>query len=231
MTGTIRQLLDHVALRGSRPTTTQEPSYVQRAVSRFDTILQRRGRVYEFTRRSDCLLRCALDQAASPVALSDGTTIRVGDPVLDLHLWNEHIPRIAPGGPNLAWARLLRRRFEHSFDALAFHVAHDPRCREVRAIRGRCAFVTRDGREKLMRLAQAFELDMLPDMPAPDAWQRFHDFWENAYILGLIMSFNPTALRRGALRRERHQLWISRARLIARYRIQDRGTDGDRTWS
>jgi hypothetical protein len=72
---------------------------------------------------------------------------------------------------------------------------------------------------------------MLPDEPVPDALQRFHDFWENAYILGLMLSFNPSAARGDALWRERHQLWISRARLIARYRVQDRGSDGDRTRS
>jgi hypothetical protein len=209
--GTIRHLLEQVTPPGSR--LAAGPGPVPRAVSRFDRILQRRAAVYQFAGPPDCVLRAARGRSRRDLLLSDGTAVRRGDPILELHLWNEHLPRIPRGGPTLAWAMLVRRRFDRSFQALAWHVAHD--AAEVRAVSARCAFVTSCGRDQLARLAADYALDLFDDAPEPGRLQRFQDFLENVYNLGLILSFNPAARLGDALRRERFQLWISRGRLYA----------------
>jgi hypothetical protein len=210
----VRNFVGQASLGAARSLRSGRKSYGERAISRFDAVLQRAQGVYEFSQRADCILRVAPGRARRAMVLEDGTALAVGDPVLQLHLWNEHIARIPRGGAGLAWAREFRRQFRVSFAALAHHVAHDSRCRELRAVWGRCAFIPGEERAQLAHLARPFGLELL-DEPEPDRLQAFHDFWENVYIIGLILCFNPAAALDDVLRRNRYQLWISRDRLIA----------------
>ena len=57
-----------------------------------DRRLQRRGGVFEYSDKSDCIFRVQLSRLSSDVLLSDGTFGHVGDRVIDLHFWNEQIP-------------------------------------------------------------------------------------------------------------------------------------------
>ena len=57
-----------------------------------DALLRHLYQIREFTDDPNCLLRLAIKQAGTPLRLSDGTRIMPGDPIGELHLWNDHVP-------------------------------------------------------------------------------------------------------------------------------------------
>ena len=74
-----------------------------------------------------------MKQASSPLSLNDGTRIMSGDPVSELHLWNDHVPQFPSGGPTLGWARRAHALMVHSLSLLADHVATEPEWQGVPA--------------------------------------------------------------------------------------------------
>jgi hypothetical protein len=62
-------------------------------IYRLDALLRHLYQIREFTDDPNRVLRLAIKQAVTPLSLSDGTGIMPGDPVGELHLWNDHVPR------------------------------------------------------------------------------------------------------------------------------------------
>ncbi len=89
------------------------------AVRFLDFILRRFMGIEEYCRRPDCLFRIALVRCPEEVRLADGTLVPLGDPVGDLHYWNEHMPSLADGKPALAWALAADRKVRRSLGELA----------------------------------------------------------------------------------------------------------------
>jgi hypothetical protein len=185
------------------------------AVGAVDACLRRLNGIDEFCDDPACLIRIAPDEARRAIALSDGAQIRAGDPVGVLHLWNEHLPRFPVHGPDLRWASEIRRRVERSLAALAVHIEADARWREARALRADAAFLSRIGAFQMSRVARrhGFEAVAVP----PSIGGRLHAFGENFLLWGLARAYNPPALRRRRFLCDRHEVWISRERFLARY--------------
>lgn len=189
-------------------------------VDRFDRWLRRRYHVVEFTDDPDCLLRVALRRAAREVPLRDGSLVRAGQAVGELHLWNEQLPKFPREGPSFAWARKTSRRMRHSLCLLAVHVAHDPAWRQVAAFYADVPVP--DGRPQavVQRIASRYGFDCLPPRRSAPYWIRA--VAESVLLWGFAVTYNPAALRRQRFVRRRQQIWISRPMLMARYHA-DRG--------
>lgn len=174
-----------------------------------DWFLRRYYRVKEFTSDPDCLIRVRHTEATQVIELSD-TRVLPGDPVLDLHMWNEQLPRFLGPGADFCWAILIRRNLHRSITALARYVGSSPECRQVRAIRACVTFANRGGRTQIRRAAGRFGFEMM-ERCDPDGW---HELGEDMLIWAFARAFNPAALRCHRLRRDRTELWISRERLL-----------------
>jgi hypothetical protein len=74
---------------------------------------------------------------------------------------------------------------------------------------------SRLGLMQLDRLAERLGLEAIA-IP-PSALGALHTFGASLNVWCLTRAFNPGALPRQRWRRERHELWISHAELIARY--------------
>jgi len=192
---------------------------------RFIDFLQRRAlKIEEFTHEEGCILRVALSYAGEDYTLSDGTVVRRGDPVGELHLWNERIPSMGSDGPDLAWGLRFYRRVVFSLRLLAAYVEGDPRFDSIVAFRGEPAFAVADVEAGLERFLRAAGFDLVRVPYASSRRGRFVEFWENFYTLMLIWTFNPASLRgKGLLRLRRYQLWMSRQTLRQRYGSMARG--------
>ena len=180
------------------------------AVRFTDWFLRRWYRVHEFTDDPDCLIRISYTTAARPIVLSDGARVRPGDQVLDLHIWNEQLPRFFGPGADFTWAALIRRNLLHSVRSLARHLAQDPQCQSLVAIRARVTFGGRRQASQIRRAAARFGFEMVGGGP-PNG---LHELGEDMLIWAFARAFNPAALRRHKLRRDRTELWISRDRLL-----------------
>jgi len=185
------------------------------AVCGLDALLRRIYHVWEFTQDESCILRIALGRSAGDLTLSDGTRIEKGEVVGELHLWNEHLPRMDAEGPSIEWALKAHRLWRGSLEKLTAYLENDPQFASVRAFRGETAFLRDDLEES--GLFERLGFDVLR-RDRGDKLRRFGEFWENLYTWWLIWTFNPGSLRRKDLfRMERAQVWISRRALVERY--------------
>jgi hypothetical protein len=193
---------------------------LRRAILQLDDHLSHQHHVREFTTDQRCMLRYAPLASPTSVRLSDGVRIRPGELVLDLHLWNPHIPPVPEGGPNLAWARRTRARFHHSLEELARVVAEDPDLRQARACRARMNCVGQGySGESLSHLIERFGFEDVDEGRA-SMQERIHNAFENILIAALIWTHNPEAVRPDKLLRKRRSVWMSRERLLQRYSSQ-----------
>ncbi len=183
-----------------------------------DRWLRRRLAIYEFTDDARCLFRIAWEKADREVLISDGTRIAPGEPLVEVHLWNEHLPLLPNRGNDLAWAARAARLTEHSLRLLAAHVQTDPALRDIRAVHGRMALPAPNAGESSFALARRLGFDVRPSDGGAAA--RFRKFWNNVHLWLLIWVFNP-----GRFRSRRHKvlkwswfdLWMSRDALLARH--------------
>ena len=184
-------------------------------VAWFDRSLRSYYGIQEFTDDTRCLLRIGPMRAQMPVSLSDGTTIRQGELVGALHIWNEHVPRYSGSGPNLAWAKEMRRRMLYSIGLLAAFVERDPQWSQVPAFFGVSTLSSRLGEVRMRQLAQRHGFDVVE--PPPSLWRPLRLVADAMVVWGLTRAFNPAALRRQKFLRDHCELWISHSRLLKLY--------------
>lgn len=183
-----------------------------------DRWLRRRLGIYEFTDDARCLFRIARERADREVLLSDGTRIAAGEPLVEVHLWNEHLPLRSDRGGDLAWAARAARLTQHSLRLLAAHVETDPALRGIRAVHGRMALPAASAGESAFALARRVGFDVRPS--GGGAAARFQEFWNTLHLRLLIWVFNPGRFRdrrRKVSKWSWFDLWMSREALLARY--------------
>ena len=187
------------------------------AVGTTDIFLRRWYRVREFTDDPTCLLRVSLIQAPRDLLLHDGQQIRAGDDVIMLHIWNEQLPAFFALGADFRWAKMVRRRMRYSFGALARHLAADPALAGVTGIYACVLFSSRRPRWQISRAAASFGFELVETKSE----RSLRTLGEDMLLWAFARAFNPAALRRHCFRRDRGEVWISRAELLRRY-----GQDG-----
>jgi hypothetical protein len=205
------------------PNVRLEPKFVLdrvfvRAWRGLDAHLRRRQRIIEFTDHPRCLLRIALHQAERSCRLSSGFSITKGALIGDLHLWNEHIPRIPCGGPDLAWAMAARRQMRESLIMLAKMAPVVRPLSQMAALRAETRLGAMKTPAQLRRLAGLFGFEIV-FRPAPCCLkERLVDLAEHLHFWAMMRAFNPEALRgRHYFKSKCHELWMPREALIRRY--------------
>jgi len=185
--------------------------WLRRSIFALDAHLRSQHGIVEFTTKPDCILRVAPSVAPHTLTLSDGTAIRPGDPLLDLHLWNEHVPAIPPGGVTLRWATAAARCARNSLRALAAETCAGHTSNFV-ALRGCLRF---DGR-LLQAPFAGCGFDTVVESPhSAGAW--IHDLGETCLVAMLLWAFNPAGLGHAHLTHPCRFVWMSRARLLERH--------------
>jgi len=186
---------------------------MRKAIRLFDKGLRHALGVFEFCEVPDCLLRVRVTIAPHNLALQ-GWAVPKGVPILELHLWNEHIPPLPPSGPDLVWAVQMRRRLTISFQTLADQVQRDPRFANVQAVGGITVLLSPGsdpGGEKLFQRL-GFRV-----FPYHNPLGSFGEFWENFYSWWIMWAFNPATLRhRRLIGLQRSEVWMPIDEFISR---------------
>jgi hypothetical protein len=189
---------------------------ISSAVRVIDAVLRRVHDVREFTDDPDCLLRISRKTSALSIVLDDGTVIDAGEALLELHLWNDHVPSFPVAGPTIGWAVHVERLVGHSLSLLARYVASSPALSDVRGLHAVTPLASRGMRDKAVRLARRFGFDAVDH--APLTWgKELHQSASNILIAGLVWAYNPRSFRRSKFFREYVELWMSRETLVGRY--------------
>lgn len=185
-----------------------------RGIDRLFRLLQG---VYEFSTSPTCLLRLRHTQVPHSLVLPDGE-IPAGALVVELHMWNEHMPPFSDKGPDFAWALKVQRMSISSFRAVAAHLRGHPRIQEIKAIGGATAMLLPDipsGGVSLMRRL-GFTV-----FPYHNPLGKFGEFWENFYTWLLIWTFNAASTRhRSPLLLRRSEIWMSTDEFLRRYALE-----------
>ena len=183
----------------------------------FDAFLRQRYQVFEFTADPDCIFRAQLGCAHRAADLPDGLRIRPGDRMLNLHYWNEQIPRVPPTGPTIGWARHFCRQMESSLRELARYCAAHPELDHVVAIAANVTQGTRDQRAQLTYIMRRFGFAPPAAVEPLRSDARLRRLGENLLIAVMVMARNPVVLRVDTLWRDRTELYLSRTALVERF--------------
>jgi hypothetical protein len=187
-------------------------------VDRVDGVLRRCLGVFEFSDDPPCILRLSIGRCSRDVTLVDGTHLRRGERIGELHLWNERVPAVPREGPDLAWAWQFQRGLQRSFCALAAYVCQEPSLADVRAFRGVNSFGSKYASVHMAGIAERWGLELVVVRPR-GLWGHLRHLVESAYAVALIWAYNPNGLRGlDLVRLRRDELWISRRALMDRYR-------------
>ena len=189
------------------------------AVRSFDRLLRWLLGVFEFCSEPYCLLRARRTTTPHPVVLPTGV-VPAGAPMVELHLWNEHIPPLPPEGPTVAWAIQVRRRLVRSFQALARQMPQDPRLAGAQILGGVTVLPLASAHGSGVRLFEQLGFVIQPYRPPLG---RFGEFWQNLYLWAIMWAFNePTLAQRSLLRLRRCEVWMTSDELLRRYGEKER---------
>jgi len=199
------------------PATPLSTQVLRKLIRGIDARVRRRNGVVEFEQGQDALLRIGTGRAEREMQLSDGTRLQPGDPLLELHFWNEHLLTLPSTGPTLRWAVSTRRQVRRSFCRLATHLQRAPDLHEVKALRIRPAFAGRNLVRNLSWIVakHGFETAATFGKPTPALGE--YDWLDSLWLWLLTWTFNPRSLRGRRFRRQRQEFWMSRARFMALY--------------
>lgn len=175
-----------------------------KSIFALDRRLQRRGGVFEYSDKSDCIFRVQLSRLSGDVLLSDGTVGHVGDRVIDLHFWNEQIPVPPMAGYSLAWGCAFNRSIEESLRGLAEFLMRKPGLSDIRIIRANTNL------EPLDRIAARHGFEAIRDPIKRSTWERVRQFGENILFFLLALACNPRGARLKNFSRRRQLLYLSR---------------------
>ena len=190
-------------------------AWLERAVFSLDRILRWRLGVYEFSTRPECVFRIGTGHAEQSWKLPEGTEIRAGDDIIELHLWNEHMPAMGPHGPTVAWARQVNRAIASSLSELARYIEQRPELHQVVAICGDMHLGSKQRRAQLERIVARYGFLTVETCARPGA---LHRLGKTILIILLVLATNPAALRNTILRRYHTRLLLPRSAL-ARFKF------------
>lgn len=183
-------------------------------VEQTDGVLRRLSGVTEFEADRDGLLRIELRCARQEAVLSDGTRIRPGDTMIELHIWNEHFPPFPERRSDFRWVAQIQHQMRSSLSRLAGYVRREPELSDVRGLRMRPPLSDRRPINALARLLLSSGFEQTRPVPANNPVLRFLD---NIWAWLLTWEYNPRALIGWEFSRTRHEFWISRSRFLMLY--------------
>jgi YkoP-like protein len=179
--------------------------------------------VFEFTSDPTCIMRLSRGRSPRDVVSADGTRIQKGDALLVLHFRNEQIAE-ALGDVSLGWGLVFARGARQSLRLLAEFLPTRRAFDNVRAIYADFGFLQDDRMGQMRRLTTRLDFDfILRERPGWDVRRRA--FWDNLFSWWLMWTYNPASLTgKSFAHMRRCELWMPRARLMARYQAIHEGT-------
>jgi hypothetical protein len=201
----------------------------QRAVSQYshprlaevifalDTWLRRRQAVLEYSAHPSCLFRLGVARSRRTLTLRDGTRLRAGERMIQLHFWNEHIPPVPQNGATIRWARQMQKSISTSLSELTRYLSLRPDLRDVSVICGDVPSATRAQWRQIEHIMGYYGFETVMETERLPLWGRIHRFGENILISLIIFARNAAALRLDTLMRVRVPIYLSRRDLERKF--------------
>lgn len=198
--------------------------YLQTPVRMLDRCLRRLLGIFEFCADDECILRIAKRGSPIDVFLPDGTEVRQGDGVVELHFWNENLATLNCRKSTFGWGVRFRSGMRISLQLLANYANQELSADTAKAFYARLVFPVGGRFHACARVAADYGFTLL--QPTRTLPRKVHDFFENILIHALCWTFNP-GRRRHRSGLARVHCWISRKDLITRYRRDSELNNGE----
>ena len=186
-------------------------------VGAIDDRLRLRNGVIEYSQSPGCIYRIEIARSDKTLSLSDGARVRVGERLINLHLWNEHVPLWPQAGPTLGWARQMTRALDDSIRELGRYVSKRPDLADIQVLRVDMSLGAARHCDQVERIAKRLGFERITSHQPASAFERLRRFGENIFISMIVLSRNPGALRPDTLWCERTESYMSLRRLKQRY--------------
>jgi hypothetical protein len=193
-------------------------------IERIDARLRVREGVYEYSASPDCIFRIQVTNSREAIRLSDGTQLRPGDQIINLHLWNEQLPIVPKNGATLSWARQMSQAAQLSLRELALYLVARPDLTSVVALRANMSFGRAEQSEQITRIAARYGFEAAGPAEPGTMAERLHRYGENVLISLMVIARNTAAFRLQSLRRNRTPVYMSRRELETRFRTDPNST-------
>jgi hypothetical protein len=198
---------------GPLPTQQADRPWWAKFVLALDDWLRQFEGVFEYSQSPDCLFRINVERLRADVRLADGTFGARGDRAIEIHLWNEHVPRIPPSGVSLAWARRFNRQFGGSLSELARFLEHRPDLRDVAIIQAQMSIGSHAQYDALLAIVMHHGFEVAADLAGRSPAALLHRFGQNVLCLLLTLAANPAAARLDTFWRSHSTIFLSRRTL------------------
>ena len=183
-------------------------------VRSLDRYVRKKLDIFEYSTDDGCIFRVRTSRAARDLELP-AQTIATGDPVLELHFWNEHLPPVPETGHDMRWAVGSRRVLISSCRMLAARLQEDPRMAEARAVGGITPLFAAGDGSGWERIFGRLGFVMRPHQNPSG---RFFEFWERVYAWMVMRAFDVGSGAPPTLANiHRTDFWISRDDFLRRY--------------
>jgi hypothetical protein len=198
-------------------TSLSSPAVLYQLVFGLDILLRRWYAITEYSVENKCIFRIQLAEIGDIVRLADGTLVRPGDRIIDLHLWNEHLPRLPAEGATVKWALEMRRCLEVSLRELAAYLSVHQEFRDVRVLRGHIKLCVSEQCEQMARLCYRLGFEVAAVREPGSLIERLHGFGQNILISLMVLALNAVAIRADTLRRTTLNAYLSRKQLMSSF--------------
>jgi hypothetical protein len=182
-----------------------------------DVWLRRRQAVVSYSTHPSCVFRLGVAHAHRTLALRDGTRLRAGQRMIELHFWNAHIPPVPPNGATIRWARQMQKSISTSLRELARYLSSRPDLRDISVICADVPSATRAQCRQIEHIMGYYGFETVMEAERLELHEHIHRLGENILISLTIFAQNAPALRLDTLTRVRVPIYLSRQALERRF--------------
>lgn len=194
-----------------------KPRLIRRLVLGLDQQMRQAEHIFEYSGDPECLFRIERTVAGRPFVLSDSTIVAPGDPLVELHFWNEHIFARRAGADTLRWGKRMQRAFVNSLIELSDFLDGRGDYDAVPAVIGNLGVAVAGRSDQLLRVCQVHGFEPIHDGHHVSVAEHLHRAGQNVLALLLTLAVNPSSARLDVLARTHTRVAISRAELTERY--------------
>lgn len=192
-----------------------------------DTRLRRHQAVIEYSSHPSCIFRLGVARSRRTLTLRDGTRLRAGQRMVQLHFWSEHIPPVPQKGATISWARQMQKSISTSLRELARYLESRPDLYDIRVVCGDVPSAATGAQcQQIEYIMGYYGFETVMESERLPLRERIHRLGENILISLTIFAQNAAALRPDTLMRVRVPIYLSRRILGQKFGDRDEAVTG-----
>jgi len=193
-----------------------------------DARLRRHQAVVEYSSHPSCIFRLGIARLRRTLTLRDGTRLRAGQRMIQLHFWSEHIPPVPQEGATISWARRMQKSISTSLRELARYLESRPDLHDVRVVCGDVPSAASEAQcQQIEHIMAYYGFETVMESDQLPVRERMHRFGENILISLTVFAQNAPALRTDTLMRVRVPIYLSRRNLERKFGDGDEAAGGE----